>query len=362
MTARRTTLRALIGLLAPLTVVAGLTPALADAAPAVADVSVVAQTGNAAQTRWELSASWTALAGATSYDVRVTDTPTGGHVYGSTTATTTTATVEAADLTPGAVYYVAVTGDVAGSGAGSAAFTAKRIDFTAPTGRFAFVSPTTAWTNGAESAVFFLRQQQLSDNVTRTRRIDVEVDPGDGTGPVAWADGADFEDAGVFDLAYRRAGTFHPTVLVTDAAGNTRTIALPTVTVRFDGVAPRITITAPAAARRHHVGAWQVLRGTAADPGSGQLFFVVAVWQQRQHRWYAYSFDTGRWQKGQRSLSATLESTPVGPMFQTASGPRSWRTPRIHGLTRGALHVRVFASDAAGNEVEVRHTERLTRR
>ncbi|GAB4008397.1 hypothetical protein [Nocardioides ultimimeridianus] len=216
-------------------------------------------------------------------------------------------------------------------------------DTTPPTGTYV-VDHTHGYVGAAVSAVAInVTRTAVSDDTSTAANITQEIDPGDGSGYVAWGATATHE------LDYHAAGTYHPMVRLTDEAGNPAVIALPTITVTSDSTKPTIHISKPALAMRPHVSAWQVVHGTAHDTGSGVGMVIVVVLERRAGIWYGYDYSTRKWSKGFADLQKTLTTTDVWPAFPKVSSTGAWKAPKIAGLRKGTLLIQAHAFDKVGN-------------
>ncbi|GAB3857934.1 hypothetical protein GCM10028801_17120 [Nocardioides maradonensis] len=228
-------------------------------------------------------------------------------------------------------------------------------DTTPPTGVFS-VDHTQDYVGGVVNAVAVtVTRMGVSDDTSSPANITQEIDPGDGSGYVAW--GPDI----THQLDYIAAGTYHPTVRLTDEAGNPAIIDLPTITVTMDSSKPTIHIAWPSPAQRSHVRAWPVVHGTAFDTGSGARTAIVIVLERRAGIWYGYDYSTRRWSKGYANLQKTLTTTDVWPAFPDVAAGK-WQAPRIAGLRKGTLLVQARSYDKVGNlSAQTRISQVLTK-
>ncbi|GAA4818013.1 hypothetical protein ACFQ0K_09475 [Nocardioides caeni] len=324
----------------------GLAPAQAAPDDPVTDLSVTVVQKPGSNDGWEISAAWTANPDATRYSVLIANREDGtsdpGKAFGNKDTAATSATLVSSSLTDGVDYWIAVqpiapaTGDVA-----VVKFTPPPLDTTAPEGSFQ-LSRTTAFLSylGDEeepaSAAFSITQVSVDpDTVSRS------VLPGDGSAARDWA--ADTP----FHLTYSRAGKFTPVVRLTDEFGNTSDVALPTVWVRLDDIAPTVRITRPA--RPGLASSWRVIRGTSSDVGNGVVMVGAFVAQKRGRIWWTYDFSKRRWLEGTSALQRTLAKSRAQPSFTEPTRSGAWRTAAIRGLTRGTLHIEAIAFDADFN-------------
>ena len=148
---------------------------------------------------------------------------------------------------------------------------------TAPTGSFS-AGPAAAW---AAFSRVGLTQLSIHDDVQRrTRTSPATVQWGDGT-VSPWPSGAAAEHV------YAAEGTYTPSVVLTDEAGNVATVASSAVTVTRDTVAPSVKLRVP---RTHRTSArsWRFLQGRATDAGTGVALVRVGAVEKRGARWYGY--------------------------------------------------------------------------
>ena len=153
-------------------------------------------------------------------------------------------------------------------------------------------------------------------------------------------------------------------IRLTDEDNHTTEYTLPSVTVRPDHIAPTVRLTAPKPRLRHHKAAWRVIRGTASDSGIGLNWVKVIVLQKRHGWWYFYNPYQHQWHKGLRTEAATNKKFgPPGGDAVLGAG-HTWHSPRVHGLTRGPIVVRVWAQDDNANEFDAKILARgrITRR
>ena len=247
---------------------------------------------------------------------------------------------------------------------GSAAYGA---DPTYPTGTFTldrtftYASAPDGDVLGSQPPVVVTRHE-VTDDTTAPDDIQIVLDPNDGaSGSFLWS--APYCPGDTCSLGFSRVGTFTPHALLTDEDGHTTIVDLPQVTVIRDLTAPVVRLTKPRPRLRHRISAWRVLRGTVSDRQIGVRSVSAGVTQKRHGRWFVYSDYDHRWHKGLRSEAATWRG--AGDFLETELvGAHGWRTPRIPGLTRGRLVVRISADDKTLNFAPMRVAARvrLTRR
>jgi hypothetical protein len=208
------------------------------------------------------------------------------------------------------------------------------VDSQPPTGTFT-TSPTRAW---AGSTAVLLVHQGIHDNVTPNNLIDRRVDWGDGS-TVDWTPGT------TLSHVYQTTGTFSPTVTLIDQAGNVSDpLAASPVVVRVDSVAPVLTLRLP----RHHqhsVRAWQTLRGTAIDHGSGVRTVSVKAIEKRGAVWYAYHAKRHLWVKATTKAAAFAHSQAL---IVPVNSKHRWAGTLAH-LRKGDLLYRVWSKDQVKN-------------
>ena len=178
---------------------------------------------------------------------------------------------------------------------------------------------------------------------------------------VAWGDGTQtsgLADATSLTHRYSAAGTYTPTVTLTDESGNTATITANAIVVRRDTTAPKVTVTLPTRSR-NFVKKWGTLRGTAIDAGVGVRKVRLQVVEKRGSTYYAYKFATKRWVKaGTRIGQAWRKAGVVGLRTSTR---HTW-SRSVAGLRRGVLTYRVDGIDRMGNTSKwLVHSQKLTR-
>ena len=209
-------------------------------------------------------------------------------------------------------------------------------DETAPEGTFT-TSPATAWKG---LTIVHITQTFLDDDFSAPADVDRWIDWGDGAGPLAW------NQLVSISHVYAVAGTYTPTVLLADEAGNTREVAAQPVTVKADTVVPVVKIKLPRKAVRDEVSAWKRVAGTASDlNGTGVDTVAVRAIEKRATGWFFYKASTKTWLKAATKGKAWLRSRPA-VVDPTAAG--AWAV-RLAGLKKGTLFVRATATDVAGN-------------
>ena len=218
-------------------------------------------------------------------------------------------------------------------------------DLTAPTGSFA-AGPAAAW---AAFSRVGLTQLSIHDDFSADADIARTVRWGDGT-VSPWPSGSAAEHV------YTAEGTYTPSVVLTDQAGNVATVASSAVTVTRDTVAPSVKLRVP---RTHRTSArsWRILQGRASDVGTGVALVRVVAVQKRGAGWYGYRPGHG-WVKAPTQAAAWRRARP-GRVAPASTG--EWLVPLKH-LKPGRLVVRVSARDQVGNASGVlTRSQRLTR-
>ena len=216
-------------------------------------------------------------------------------------------------------------------------------DTTAPSANFASGPPSAfaKWTK------INLNQESLSDNYTPGALIERTVSWGDGS-TEAWKEGA------TLTHVYTVGGTFTPTVVTVDEAGNSSKTAADKVTVAVDSDGPVATITKPKAASK--VRSWRTVKGTAKDAGVGTASVALAAIEKRGSQWFAYSATTKTWTKAGTKAKAWKKAVAVAGVLDHGA----WKA-RLKGLRQGKLVLRASATDNVGNvSARVSRAARLT--
>jgi fructose-specific component phosphotransferase system IIB-like protein len=230
------------------------------------------------------------------------------------------------------------------------------LDTTPPTGHYR-LERTSAYLSSANmdlSDIFSGEEGEADFKIIQT---DVEagatrkVVAGDGTPARSWTTGTSFT------LTYTKSGVYTPHVLLTDAFGNTRDVALPAVHVIADLTGPAIGITTPA--RPGQKASWHVIRGTVSDSGTGVAAVGVGVLEKRGRTWWVYDFKKRKWLEGYGSIAKTERKTKASSALVYPSTSGTWRSPVIKGLVKGKLRVEAAAID---NEFNLGVARPVTRR
>ena len=219
-------------------------------------------------------------------------------------------------------------------------------DLSAPTGTFA-VSPATGY---ARWTTVTLTQQAIGDNLSAEADIARSVDWGEGPAE-PWTSGT------TLTHTYDAAGTYDPTVTLTDEANNASApLATSAVTVTADTVKPVVRLRLPTT-NKQSVSKWTTLRGRATDGQTGVRNVRVKVVEKRHGTWYAYRADTGRWATAASQRAAWKKAT----LSTVTPNGRRWSVP-VKRLRVGLLVYRAAARDNVGNSSAWRtHQQLLTR-
>lgn len=291
------------------------------------------------------TASFTAtpVTGAAPLDVAFEDTSTGTPTswswnFGDNSSSTTQNPTHTFSV-PG-TYPVTLTARNEG-GSTTATRTVTVQDVTAPDGSYTVSTASAA----AGSSTVTLQQQSLSDDFTPTSGITRRVSWGDGSAAFSWASGT------TTTHVFRSAGSFTPRVTLVDAAGNTRTVSAPTVSVSGpppvvrDTSAPSVWLIPPTTSRSS-VSSWRVLRGASSDAsGTGVRFVTLRVIEKRGSTWFAYRAGSHSWVRATSKAAALRRASATRVVVSSASAFQE----RLYGLRRGLLEVRFTATDRAGN-------------
>jgi hypothetical protein len=221
------------------------------------------------------------------------------------------------------------------------------VDTEAPTGSY-HVDRTTAWAGFTRVSI---DQQAIHDDVTPDAKI---------ARAVAWGDGSttDWSSGATVSHVYPKAGSYTPSVTLTDEAGNSSS-PLPTSTVEVtaDSSAPVLTLHLPR--HRHSVDAWSVLRGRATDSGTGIAEVWVKAAEKRGSVWYGYDAPAHRWVAAADKAAALASSRR---RVAQVTADHRWSAGLSH-LRRGTLVVHVRAADQVDNlSTRTPHRVRLLHR
>ncbi len=208
-------------------------------------------------------------------------------------------------------------------------------DSTAPAANFAS-GPSSAFAGWTQVN---LSQESLSDNYTPTELIERTVSWGDGS-TEAWAAGASLTHV------YAVAGTFTPTVVALDEAGNTSKTAADPITVTVDSDGPTVSIAKPKAAAK--VTSWRTVKGKAKDAGVGTASVALTAVQKRGTQWFGYSATSRTWIKAGTKAKAWKKAVAVAGVLDQGA----WKA-RLKGLRKGKLLLRASATDHLGTRSSI---------
>jgi hypothetical protein len=216
-----------------------------------------------------------------------------------------------------------------------------------PTGAFALVNRS-AW---AQWTKVSLKQTSIADNLSPNDKISRVISWDDGTQTV-WPHGT------TPTHVYAAAGSYSPTVVLTDEAGNSsEPLATSTVVVRADTAKPVLRL-APPRTRKAYVASWRTLKGRAADAQTGVRNVVLNAIEKRGRVWYAYKANTRSWVKAKSKSAAWKRS--VAASVRPTKG--NWSV-KLANLRTGRLLYKARAFDNRNNaSLWVTKTARLTRR
>jgi len=238
--------------------------------------------------------------------------------------------------------------DVAGNPSEVALDAIVIMDSTAPSGSYS-LTPATGWASWTKVSV---TQLALSDDFSPAANIERVVDWGDGGVPTPWTSGA------TLTHVYKVAGTFSPTVVVVDEAGNSAQFASASVTITKDSVAPVVTLTLPRF-NKAAVRSWTVLKGRATDAGVGVRVVKVKAIEKRGSVFYAYRPLAKKWVKAGTSRTAAFQKAGLARAVPGANGV--WKV-RLAKLKLGKLIYRVAGVDRVSNVSKpLVHSQKLTR-
>lgn len=207
-------------------------------------------------------------------------------------------------------------------------------DRTAPTGSFA-VATSSAWAGWTRVG---LAQAAIHDNLSPDETISRVISWGDGAQTV-WQQGT------TPTHVYAAAGSYSPTVTLTDEAGNSSAaLATSTVTVKTDTARPTLRLTPPRT-RKAYVASWRTLKGRAVDAQTGVRTVAVRVIEKRGRAWYAYRATTRSWVKA-TSKTAAWKRAATANVRPTAAGAWSVKLAR---LQKGRLFYKARAYDNRAN-------------
>jgi hypothetical protein len=248
-----------------------------------------------------------------------TDTPTVTHTYVTDAETRYTLTIRVTDdasLSTDVEEFAVV------------------LDEVAPAGAFG-LTRSTAWASWTK--VGLTTTTPASDEWTPADLLKGVITWGDGT-TTAWAPGT------TPTHVYTVAGSYSPTVVLSDEAGNdSAPIASSTVVVAADRTAPVVRLSVPMA--RKSVRAWKTLRGTAVDAGVGVRSVQLRAVEKRGTAWYAYRSTTKTWTKVGTKARALRKATV---MSAKPGATNAWAVG-LARLTKGTLVYQTRGVDNVGN-------------
>ena len=244
-----------------------------------------------------------------------------------------------------AVYYPVVTVSDAKGNTGTYQLTVVVADTTAPTGSYS-ANKTSAW---ARWTTVTVKQLAIADDLSQPGNITQTIDWGDGT-VTPWT-------GTLVRHQYSAAGSYAPTVTLTDEAGNASTpITTSAITVKADTVAPTVRLVLPKP--RTSVRSWRTMKGRAGDVGTGVATVRAKLVEKRATGWYAYHPKAGTWQ---HVSSKAVAWKKAGTKTVKPTATRTWSMP-VRRLSRGLLLVKFSAVDHVGNvRAWQLHQQQLTR-
>ncbi len=208
-------------------------------------------------------------------------------------------------------------------------------DVMAPTGSFALSTPT-AW---AKWTPVGIDQAAINDNLSPDDQIARVINWGDGAQSV-WAQGTNPTHV------YATAGSYSPTVVLTDEAGNSSSgFGTSTVVVAADTMKPVIKLTPPKF-RKARVASWRVLTGRASDAQTGMRNVALKAIEKRGASWFSYQPATRTWVKSGATKARAWRKATVVKVNVASAGTWAVRLPR---LTKGTLIYRARAVDNRSN-------------
>jgi hypothetical protein len=220
-------------------------------------------------------------------------------------------------------------------------------DELAPTGAAYTVDRSAAW--AAFTKVTVTETAAPTDNWSPPSFITRVVDWGDGT--------TSSVTNGTATHKYATAGSYTPSVTVTDEAHNAVAVVTTAVAVTVDAVAPRLKLTLPRA--KHSVRAWRTLRGKATDAQTGVRQVSLKAVEKRGTVWFGYNAVTHKWLKATTKTKAFARSKA----FSLRPNALHRWAAKLVGLAKGTLVYRARATDNVGNRSRsVTHSATLTRR
>ncbi|CUR55171.1 exported hypothetical protein [metagenome] len=220
------------------------------------------------------------------------------------------------------------------------------LDTQAPTGTFS-TTPASAWMSYTKVAV---TQLGLADDLSPAPQITRSVEWGDGN-VTPWTSGT------TLSHVYTVAGSYSPTVVLVDEAGNTGHVVASGVTVTQDSLAPALRLRVPAT-KKAYVASWKVIKGTATDTGTGVKQVRLKAIEKRGATYYSYKAATKRWVKAGTTKSAAWRKATFVIAVPAATG--AWKA-NLKGLKLGTLSISVTARDKVNNTSPARtKSQKLT--
>jgi len=216
---------------------------------------------------------------------------------------------------------------------------------TTPPVATATLGQSTAW--AAYSKVSLT--QSATDNLSPEADITRSVNWGDGTVQTVKGDS-------VLSHVYRTAGSYPVQVTDSDEAqpANSVVVQAGTIAVKADTVRPTVLVQAPAKLRTY-VSSWRVVKGTAADVGTGVRAVPVRIVERRLNgSYYGYNAVTRRWLLGKTLGAAFKQSTP----YLAAPSAGQWQES-VNGLQQGRLYIHAWSIDNVGNLSAMRSPQQV---
>lgn len=220
-------------------------------------------------------------------------------------------------------------------------------DTTAPTGSFS-ATPAAGWASYTKVAV---TQLTLSDDFSPAPFIQRSVVWGDGV-VSSWTSGS------TLTHVYKVAGSYTPTVVAVDEAGNHSDLAATQVTITKDSVGPLLRLKLPVV-NKTAVRSWLPIKGVATDAGVGVRLVRVKAVEKRGTVFYAYRPLTKKWVKAGMTRAGAWQKAGLIRVVPGLSG--RWQTRLAH-LSLGTLSYKAAAVDRVGNTSKtLTHSQKLTR-
>jgi hypothetical protein len=237
--------------------------------------------------------------------------------------------------------------DLAGNSATVALDAIVILDTTAPTGSFS-ATPAAGWASYTKVA---LTQLTLSDDFSPAPFIQRSVVWGDGV-VTQWASGT------TLTHVYTLAGTYTPTVVAADEAGNHADLAAAPVTITKDTAGPAVRLRLPAT-NRAAVRSWLPIKGVATDAGVGVRVVWIKAVEKRGTAFYAYRPVAKTWVRAGTRQAGAWSKAGLIRVVPTVKG--NWQV-RLAKLKLGTLTYRVTGVDRVSNKSKTLvHSQKLTR-